>query len=178
VRRRPTTIVALAVAALAAFAGAPRAQQDWIEYRPPGEGFRVEFPGRPTVTRDDAAGTRYGRASTATATVELPSGVAFYATYIAYPPGTASREPDKVLDTQRLGRTAIGKLRNERRFSFKGHPAQRETVDWQGPRPTVIIALDVLRGDRLYSVYCFVPPGQESHPGLQHFLDSFDLLPP
>ena len=56
-------------------------------------------------------------------------------------------------------------------------PAQRETVDWHGPRPTVIVALDVLRGDQLYSIYCFVPPGKESHPGLQHFLDSFDLLP-
>ena len=154
------------------------AQQNWVEYRPAGEGFRVEFPGRPTVTQEDSAGTRYGRSRRATAKFELPSGVIFYATFTAYPPGTASREPTNVLDTERLGRTAVGTLRSERRFSFKAYPAQQETVDWQGPRPMVIVARDVLRGDTLYSVYCLVPPGKESHPGVDRFLDSFDLLAP
>jgi hypothetical protein len=153
------------------------AQNPWVEYRPAGEGFRVEFPGRPTVTQEDAAGSRYGRTKRTTASFELPSGLIFYASYIAYPSGTASSEPEKVLDTERLGRTAVGDLRNEQRFKFKGYPAQREVVDWHGPRPQVIIAQDVLRGDQLYSVYIFLAPGKESHPGLQRFIDSFDLLP-
>jgi hypothetical protein len=154
------------------------AQQNWVEYRPPGEGFRVEFPQRPTVAREDDAGSRYGWVSTATAKVELPNGLAFYATYSVYPPGSAAREPDKVLDTVRLGRTALGKLRTERRFAFKGHLAQLETVDWNGPRPLVIVAFDVTHGDRLYSVYCFAPPGQEIRAEVQHFIDSFDLVSP
>jgi len=186
---RPTTprgLAALLLAALAAlvwvssglFVGPLRAQQNWVEYRPPGEGFRVEFPRRPTVDEDDETGSRYGRAHTVTAKVEQPSGLAFYATHVVYPPGTAGREPHKVLDAERLGRTALGELRSERRYLFKGHPAQFETVAWHGPRPLVIVALDVTSGDRLYSVFCFVPPGEESRAEIQHFIDSFDLVSP
>jgi hypothetical protein len=158
---------------------AARAQQQWVwaEYRPPGEGFRVEFPGRPTVTEEAAAGSRYGKSRRTTAEFALPSGLTYYAIHIAYPAGTASSEPEKVLDTERLGRTAVGDLRSEQRFKFKGYPAQREIVDWHGPRPQVIIAQDVLRGDQLYSLSILLAPGKESHPGLQRFIDSFNLLP-
>ncbi len=41
----------------------------------------------------------------------------------------------------------------------------------------MIVALDVTRGDWLYSVYCFAPRGQENSPAIARFLDSFALLP-
>ena len=140
-------------------------------------GFRVDFPGQPVVNGSAAAGTRYGMSATVTATVTTDDGVTFYVTYTAYPAGTASREPQKVLDTMELGRTALGVVRSLQKFEFEGHPAQRAVVDWHGPRPVVIVALDVTRGDWLYSVYCFAPRGQENTPSIARFIGSFTLLP-
>ncbi len=140
-------------------------------------GFRVDFPGTPTISGSNAAGTRYGMSATVTAKLKTGDGVTFHITYTAYPAGTASREPQKVLDTTQFGRTAVGNAQSLRRFSFDGHPAQRTVVDWHGPQPLMIVALDVTRGDWLYSVYCFAPRGQENSPAIARFLDSFALLP-
>lgn len=148
-----------------------------VPYQPRGDGFRVEFPGKPAPADAEMAGTRYGTSATATAKYTAPDGIEFYATHTAYPPGTAAGEPQKVLDTVRIGRTAVGTLRLQQRFTFEGYPAQRDMVDWHGPRRLVIVALDVMRGDWLYSIYCFAPPGLENEPAIQRFLTSFTLLP-
>ncbi|MBS0548403.1 MAG: hypothetical protein JSR24_11680 [Proteobacteria bacterium] len=165
------------LAFLLAAAASPAAAQQWAPFQPGGAGFRVDFPGRPAINADNSFGTRYGRSVSVTATVETADGVAFYATYTAYPRGTASSEPDKVLDTVRIGRTAIGTLRAQQRFQFDGHLAQRDMIDWHRPRRLVIVSLDVTRGDWLYSIYCFAPPGLENSPAIQRFLASFALLP-
>ena len=162
-------LAALLIAAL------PTAAQ--VPYQPQGDGFRVEFPGPPTAADAERASTRYGAAVTATASYTAASGIVFYATHTAYPPGSAGSEPQKVLDTVRIGRTAVGTLRMQRRFAFEGNPAQRDVVDWHGPRRLVIVALDVIRGDWLYSAYCFAPPGQENDLAIERFLASFTLLP-
>jgi hypothetical protein len=148
-----------------------------VPYQPRGDGFRVEFPGPPTAADAERASTRYGAAVTATVSFTSPAGIVFYVTHTAYPPGTAAGEPQKVLDTVRIGRTAVGTLRSQQRFAFEGSPAQRDVVDWHGPRRLVIVALDVMRGDWLYSIYCFAPPGQENDPAIGRFLASFTLLP-
>jgi hypothetical protein len=166
------------LAFLALWTATPAAAQQWVTFQPGGmTGFRVDFPGAPIVNGSNAAGTRYGMSATVTAAFAAIDGVTFYATYTVYPAGTASREPQKVLDTMQLGRTAVGKVRSLEKFAFEGHPAQRSTVDWHGPKPLVIVALDVTRGDWLYSIYCFAPPGQENHPAIDRFLGSFALLP-
>ena len=148
-----------------------------VPYQPRGDGFRVAFPGKPTAADAEQAGTRYGAAATATASYTSATGIVFYATHTAYPPGTAAGEPQKVLDTMQLGRTAVGKALSLQQLKFDGHPAQRTVVDWHGPQPLMIVALDVTRGDWLYSIYCFAPPGQENDPAIQRFLASFTLLP-
>ena len=158
-------------------AAMPAAAQQWTTFQPGGTGFRVDFPGPPAIDGDDSASSRYGKVATVTAKVATGDGVMFYATYTVYPSGTVSGEPQKVLDAVRLGRTAAGKLRSQRRFDFDGHPAQRDIVDWHGPRPVVIVSLDVVRGDWLYSIYCFAPHGLETGPAIARFLDSFALLP-
>jgi hypothetical protein len=160
---------------LAVLVAAPAASQ--VPYQPRGDGFRVEFPGPPTAADAERASTRYGAAVTATASYTAPNGIIFYVTHTAYPPGSAASEPQKVLDTVRIGRTAVGTLRTQQRLAFEGNPAQRDVVDWHGPRRLVIVALDVMRGDWLYSVYCFAPPGEENDPAIERFLASFTLLP-
>ena len=72
--------------------------------------------------------------------------------------------------------TVKGKVRSEQRFMLDGNPAQREIVDWDFATRPVIVALDVLRGLRLYSIFCIVERGQESSPDVQSFFDSFELL--
>jgi hypothetical protein len=159
-------------------AAAPATAQQWMTFQPGGmTGFKVDFPGKPVIEGTADGSSRYGRVATVTAKVAADDGVIFYATYTVYPAGTASAEPQSVLDSVRLGRTAVGKLRQQQRFSFEGHPAQRDIVDWHGPRPTVIVALDVTRGDWLYSIYCFAPHGLENGASIAHFLASFTLLP-
>jgi hypothetical protein len=166
------------LALLALWTAAPAAAQQWTTFQPGGmTGFCVDFPGTPTITGNRAAGTRYGRSATVTASVTTDDGVTFHVTYTAYPAGTASREPQKVLDTMELGRTAVGKVRSHQKFDFDGHPAQRSVVDWHGPQKMVIVALDVTRGDWLYSVYCFAPHGLENSPAIARFIASFAFLP-
>jgi hypothetical protein len=172
--RRGAALLAL----LALSAATPVAAQQWVTFQPGGlTGFRVDFPGAPLVNGSNAAGTRYGMSATVTAAFAANDGIVFNTTYTVYPADTAAHEPQKVLDTMQLGRTALGEVRALQKFDFEGHPAQRTTVDWHGPRPLVIVALDVTRGDWLYSIYCFAPPGQENHPAIARFLSSFALLP-
>ncbi len=169
---------ALLLFLLALAPAAPAAAQQWATFQPGGlTGFRVDFPGKPTIEASNSASSRYGRIATVTAKVEADDGTVFYATYTVYPAGTASAEPQQVLDAVSQGRTAIGELRSQQRFQFDGHTAQRNVVDWHGPRPTVIVALDVTRGDWLYSIYCFAPPGHENSAAIARFLASFTLLP-
>ena len=44
-RRRGLLVLMFVLAA----AGVVHAQQQWVEHRPVGAGYRIEFPGRPTV---------------------------------------------------------------------------------------------------------------------------------
>ena len=166
------------LALLALSTATPAAAQQWVTFQPGGlTGFRVDFPGQPLVKGSNAADTRYGMSAKVTAAFAGDDDVLFNATYTVYPADTAVREPQKVLDTMQLGRTVLGKVRSLQKFDFEGHPAQRSTVDWHGPRPLVIVALDVTRGDWLYSIYCFAPPGHENNPAIARFLSSFALLP-
>lgn len=161
-----------AIAALAMLAVPAWAQ---VEFRPQGGGFRVDFPAAPRVT-NELASTRFGNTRSITAELERP-GAKFYAIYTDYPEAAAAESPQSLLDGIRVGRTVKGNIRAEQRFQIEGSPAQREVVDWHvGTRP-VIVALDVLRGLRLYSVFCIVDRGQENGAEVRRFFDSFMLLP-
>jgi hypothetical protein len=70
-----------------------------------------------------------------------------------------------------------GAVRTAQRFQLDGNPAQREIVDWHFATRPVIVALDVLRGLRLYSIFCIVDSGREDGPDVRGFIDSFALLP-
>ncbi len=147
-----------------------------VEYRPPGGGLRVLFPAAPRV-RDEPVSTRFGNTHEATASLVRTDGAQFYAQYIDYPPAAAQEGAQRLLDSLKIGRTVKGILRGERRFLLDGHPAQRETVELQLPARPVIVALDVVRDLRLYSIFCIVDRGKEDDPEVRQFLDSFALLP-
>ena len=147
-----------------------------VAFEPEGGGFRVQFPG-PFHVAAEQVSTRFGNTHGVTATFERADGAKFYAQYTDYPPAAAREGAQKVLDSLRVGRTVKGNLRSEQHFQFDGNPAQRETIDWDFATRPVIVALDVLRGLRLYSVFCIVDRGKEGSAEVRAFLDSFSLLP-
>ncbi len=147
-----------------------------VEFRPPGGGFRLEFPG-PFHVHIERTSTRFGNTRGTTASLERADGVKFYAQYMDYPPAAAQEGPQRLLDGLTLGRTVKGTVRAGQRFLFDGNPAQRETVDWDFATRPVIVALDVLRGLRLYSIFCIVDRGRENSRDVQDFIGSFALLP-
>ncbi len=161
------------MAALIAFAAPALAQ---VEYRPRGGGFRVEFPRAPRVS-DEQVSTRFGNTRGVTATFERADGAKCYAQYTDYPPAAAQEGTARLLDSLTVGRTVKGELRSQERFLLDGNPAQREMIDWHFATQPVIVALDIVRGLRLYSVFCIVDRGKENAPEVRAFLDSFVLLP-
>ena len=160
------------------FATAVLATPVWaqVDYRPAGSGFHVEFPGRPRVVEEQMS-TRFGNTRGVTASFERADGAKFYAIYSDYPPAAANEGAQKLLDALRFGRMVKGTMRTEQRFLFDGEPAQRETVELQVAGRPVIVALDVLRGLRLYSIFCIVDRGLEDGLQVRRFLNSFTLLP-
>ena len=166
--------LALAVSLAVTLGGMERALAQF-DYRPPGSGFQVAFPAPPRIAQEMLS-TRFGNTRSVMARLERDGGK-FYAQYFDYPAPAANEGAQKLLDGLRFGRTAKGTVRREQRFELDGHPAQRETVDLNFPARPVIVALDVLRGLRLYSIFCIVDRGQEDAPEVRAFIDSFVLLP-
>jgi hypothetical protein len=161
-------------AAFLPLAASPAAAE--VEFKPGGGGFRVMFPGGYRV-RIEQVSTRFGNTRGVIASSERDD-VKLYMQYLDYP-GSAAREgTQRLLDGLRFGRTVKGRVRSEERFQLDGNPAQREVVDLQVQGQPVIVALDVLRGLRLYSVFCIVAYGQEGSDEVRRFIDSFELLPP
>ncbi|HZQ01241.1 MAG TPA: hypothetical protein VFB13_16980 [Reyranella sp.] len=164
----------LALACALCFAGPASAQP--VEFRPDGGGFRVQFPG-PFKAKAEQVSTRFGNTHGVTATLERADGAKFYAQYVDYPPAAAQEGAQRLFESLTVGRTVKGAVRTAQRFQLDGNPAQREIVDWHFATRPVIVALDVLRGLRLYSIFCIVDSGREDGPDVRGFIDSFALLP-
>ena len=147
-----------------------------VEFKPEGGGFRVQFPG-PYHVKVEQVSTRFGNTRGVTATLERGDGAKFYAQYTDYPPAAAREGAAKLLESLTVGRTVKGQLRSGQRFLLDGNPAQRQTIDWHFATRPAIVALDVVRGLRLYSVFCIVDHDKEDSPEVRAFLDSFSLLP-
>ena len=167
---------ALAALALAAALSLTLSAHAQIEFQPAGGGFRVAFPAQPRVTREQVS-TRFGNTIGVMARYDRADGAQFFAQYTDYPSAAANEGPQRLFDGLKLGRTVKGELRFEERFQFDGNPAQREIVDWHAGTRPVIVSLDVLRGLRLYSVFCIVDRGVEVSPAVRDFIQSFALLP-
>ena len=151
----------------------PAAAQDWIEYRPPGGGYRVEFPGKPEVTTQDVkAGTATIRANMAL--VELRNDVAFLTIDSPRSESSIQLDPQKALDLARDGamKNPGHKLREETHLTVGGLPARRVIIDIP-PKKLVSVALFVLGPERLYQAIAVVPPGQEGSADVERFLNSF-----
>ena len=163
---------------LALSALAPARAQQWIEHRPEGASYRVEFPGPPTLETDDQQG-RGGPIKLVMAEYIASGGVSFSSMHIVYPLNSLNPDPQIELDRVRAGglKEANGQLREEKRISLGGAPARRIVLDLPQPERTGVW-LYVLSGNRLFQAIAVVPRGQEGSADVQRFLDSFALVSP
>jgi hypothetical protein len=169
-------VVLVSLAFLAATAPAS-AQQAWLEYRPPGAGFRVEFPGTPKLDSTDLQ-SRAGPIHLSYATYQNGPDSTFVSTHTVYAAMPATADPQTLLGGARNGavKGINGKLREEKRLTVGGRPALLFTID--GPDGTrVAVVLAVANGNNLYQAIAGMPAGQENSADVKRFLDSLALTP-
>lgn len=166
--------VALALLFLCAAPLVAQAQQ-WVEHRPAGAGYRIEFPRTPTVSSQDVP-TDIGTVKLHHATVEVGQTMAFVALHNAFPAGSV-KDPQAALNRGRDGaiRAASRKLLEERRMTVSGFPATRLVVE-ETAQKLVLIALIVVNGDNMYQAIFVSPKGGENAPDGQRFLSSLAII--
>jgi hypothetical protein len=170
--------LALLLVVLSSFA--PASAQKWVEYKPQGAGFRLEFPQAPNVVREDVK-TSSGVRHMELATFEVRrDGVSltFMTALPERPAGFTGGDPQAVLDRVRDDTVSwvSGRLREEKRITIDGQPARRSVIDMPQDNQ-VCVLLQVLRGDQLYKAIAVVSAGQENGADTQRFVNSFALLP-
>lgn len=156
---------------------APAHAQQWVEYRPAGAGYRVEFPSPPTVEKEDIP-TEFGLMPMTTAEVVVPKEMFLMASHVLLPKKAAGADADAVLDGVRdsTAEQAKCKLRRESRLKVGEAPARRIVMDCADGE-LAGVGLIVFSADRIYSAMIAVPRGQEDGTNAQRFLKSFALVP-
>jgi hypothetical protein len=170
--RRRGLLVLMFVLAAAVVA---HAQQQWVEHRPAGAGYRIEFPEQPTLDAQEVA-TTAGNVTVHIAKVGI-GDVGLVSMHNSYPKGTLG-DPTDALSRGRdnvLRMKASRKLRSEQNLSVGGAPAKRIIID-DSDGNQVIIDLMVVSGDILYQAITASPKGGENSPDVQRFLSSFALV--
>ncbi len=169
-------LFSLAAFALLAFpsVACAQAQQQWVDYRPPGAGYRIEFPGTPVASETDAA-TAVGQVHSSTATLER-GGTTFLVMRTVYPSAVAGASTRKVFSSAREGLVGKGTLRETRDLSINNLPARRLIID-RTDTGRVMFVLQAMSGTWLYQAICVVRPGEEKSPDIERFLGSFALVP-
>jgi hypothetical protein len=170
--RRRGLLVLMFVLAAAVVA---QAQQQWVEHRPAGAGYRIEFPGQPTVESEEV-NTAAGNVTVHIAKVDVGK-VGFVAMHNSYPKGALGAPTDSLT----RGRDGVlkakpsRKLRSEQNLRVGGAAAKRIIVD-DSDGDQVIIDLIVVSGDNLYQAIIASPKGSENSPDVQRFISSFALV--
>jgi hypothetical protein len=166
-------LVALTTLALLGLMPA-QAQQQWIDYRPAGSGYRIAFPGTPVASETDAA-TAVGQVHSSIATLDQ-DGKTFLVMRTVYPQAVGGASTRKVFNSARDGLVGKGTLRETKDLSINNLPARRLVID-KSDTGRVMVVLQAMSGTWLYQAICLVRPGEETSPDVERFLGSFALVP-
>lgn len=153
------------------------AQQQWREVRPPGAGFRIEFPEEPkTEWKDLPSGS--GTVPALISLLSRQDGLDFMSIYSDFPAGTFSANPQGELDTLRNNSVndVRGVLRSEAKLTVGGAPARRVVISFFDGKSIATI-LFILNGTRLYQAICIAPQGKENGADVSRFIGSLTLVP-
>jgi hypothetical protein len=158
--------------ALAVFiATASAIAQQWVAYQPPGNEFRVEFPGKATERTEQLhSGGLY-------VVAEFAGDGSYYFATVNQISGSQMAVPvPELLDLIRDAEVekTKGKVRSEEPSMLEDAPARRLTID--APGPIVLDVLLIVKGDRLYQAVCSAGRAHESRADVKRFFDSFAVL--
>jgi hypothetical protein len=169
-------LLLLSAGSLAPAAAQPQQPQKWVEYKPQGAGYRVEFPEPPKQSQDEIS-TGAGPVRMQVAQFGGDADIVYIAIYSDYPVGALPTEPQAALDAARDAsvKNVNGILREDKKITVGDKPARRLLIDIPEGR-RIGAALIVLDGNRLYRAVCVAPAGQENSVDLKKFLDSFALV--
>ncbi len=155
---------------------APLLAQQWSEHQPADLGYRIEFPGRPTLSAEDVP-TLAGPIRMFIAEVGRGHELFLVLASERRPhPATSGPEPE----LERVANSYIARnnrrVREDRRLSFGDAPARRLVLE-DPQQGTVLTIVIVLGGTHMYQVSLTAPPGGESSLDAQRFFSSFALVP-
>lgn len=163
------------LATLVAVLAVPTWAQQGVEFRPPGAGYRIEFPAQPQPweeSSDPNAPKMYG------AELETEGGTLYYGS-VYNEMRNPNGNPEAQLDAARDGAVRGNKgstLRSEQKIMIGGVPARRIIIDVT-PDKLVIVQLMAISGGRLYQATWTGPLGRENGPEPGRFLGSFAFVP-
>jgi hypothetical protein len=177
-RRIVSTIFALTFGTVIADA---IAQQQWVEYRPAGAGYRIEMPGTPKVSTRELQ-HKIGRLKLTEAEIELGDEY-LSVSYVDMPPERMTNSNvNSILDGARDGAISgmaidgnKATLRSERRLIMSGYPARHLIADVPGLRLVSVMRI-VLVGNRQITASFAGFSGSEMRPEVARFIDSFVVL--
>jgi hypothetical protein len=172
IRQLPSLLLFLVLAAFT-----PATAQQWVEHRPAGAGYRIEFPGAPAIESEDRH-NKAGRPYKLTMASYQPSrNVVFMVSHADWEPTAVDPDLQAELDRARDGglQNSKGTLLEEKRLTVGDTPARRILADIPQGRTVQLI---VLSSSRIYHVIALVPAGWEDGPDIKRFLQSFALVPP
>jgi hypothetical protein len=152
--------------------------QSWIEYKPVGVGFRVEFPGKWVENAQDlTSGTTTIKVFTATYDLAQRG---FVVRHNAIPAERmVSAPPDRILDDGRdfVLRNLKLQLRREDRMRMAGYPARQFVADFPDGQ-SVYICRIVLFRNTFIEVVAGGPKAVETDADTERFFRSFALTDP
>lgn len=167
-----TSVAAAASLALLVQIASVQAQTKWQKFQPSGAGYRIEFPGTPAVTKDTLP-SRAGPAPRLAAELSYASNTysVELTTYAAASP------PEAVLDLFASTFAKDGyRVRKQTPVKIGSDVGRRFEVEMVEGK-VVVTVLIVTDGTRVYQVSCISLKGKEHSPDVQHFINSFALVP-
>jgi hypothetical protein len=162
----------LAVSALSCLGATASAetQTKWKPFQPSGDGYRIEFPGVPTVKRDTLP-SRVGPAPHVEADL-TSKGFSYSVELTTY---ASASDPEAVLDLFATTMAKAGKLRAQTPLKIGTDAARRLEIELEDGK-VVATMLVVTDGTRVYQVLCTALSGRETSASVKHFISSFALV--
>jgi hypothetical protein len=149
--------------------------QQWQLYQPDGQGYRVEFPGKPTQDVRHVA-TQAGPIELRTSALNI-GDQAFFAVRSDYPTTMPMGDAETSLDRARNGSLtrSRGVLRSEERLTVGHSPARHILIDLPDSHQFADAIL-VVQDHYLLQVVYVGPDNARETPNARRFLSSFALV--
>lgn len=147
-----------------------QAKRDWTVYEPPGGGFRVDLPGKPTIQKGTTK-SDYGPVQATYANTPPDSDLVCTARFSDYQPGATGSDPQVYLDRVKQNLAQFPQ-KSEEHFKIGKASAIRFVMD---PPDKSAKYEAIILGDHAIALVCTFPKGQENSPDVSRIFKSLVL---